>query len=216
MSVPRVAVSRPVTMFMVSIVIVLLGAISLFQLPVDLLPEIEYPALTINVTYEGVGPLEIEELVTRPIEQAVSAVSGLDQLTSTSSEGQSTVQLGFTWSTDLSEAVEDVRSRLDLVRNGLPEDASAPTIFKFSGDALPILFLGVDGDFDPVTLREIAENDVAPRLERVPGIALVNVIGGQRREIRLELSRAKIAAFAGPLWKGRLSIWARCRWPTRC
>ena len=195
MSIPRVAVSRPVTMFMVSIVIVLLGTISLFQLPVDLLPEIEYPALTINVTYEGVGPLEIEELVTRPIEQAVSAVSGLDQLTSTSSEGQSTVQLGFTWSTDLSEAVEDVRSRLDLVRNGLPEDASAPTIFKFSGDALPILFLGVDGDFDPVTLREIAENDVTPRLERVPGIALVNVIGGQRREIRLELSRAKIAAF---------------------
>ena len=195
MSVPRVAVSRPVTMFMVSIVIVLLGAISLFQLPVDLLPEIEYPALTINVTYEGVGPLEIEELVTRPIEQAVSAVSGLDQLTSTSSEGQSTVQLGFTWSTDLSEAVEDVRSRLDLVRNGLPEDASAPTIFKFSGDALPILFLGVDGNFDPVTLREIAENDVAPRLERVPGVAVVNVVGGQRREIRLELSREKIAAF---------------------
>ena len=195
MSVPRVAVSRPVTMFMVSIVIVLLGAISLFQLPVDLLPEIEYPALTINVTYEGVGPLEIEELVTRPIEQAVSAISGLDQLTSTSSEGQSTVQLGFTWSTDLSEAVEDVRSRLDLVRNGLPEDASAPTIFKFSGDALPILFLGVDGNFDPVTLREIAENDVAPRLERVPGVAVVNVVGGQRREIRLELSREKIAAF---------------------
>ena len=92
MSVPRVAVSRPVTMFMVSIVIVLLGTISLFQLPVDLLPEIEYPALTINVTYEGVGPLEVEELVTRPIEQAVSAVSGLDQLTSTSSEGQSTVR----------------------------------------------------------------------------------------------------------------------------
>ena len=195
MSVPRFAVSRPVTMFMVSIVIVLLGAISLFRLPVDLLPEIEYPALTISVTYEGVGPLEIEELVTRPIEQAVSAVSGLDQLTSTSSEGQSTVQLGFTWSTDLSEAVEDVRSRLDLVRNGLPEDASAPTIFKFSGDALPILFLGVDGNFDPVTLREIAENDVAPRLERVPGIAVVNVVGGQRREIRLELSREKIVAF---------------------
>ena len=195
MSVPRVAVSRPVTMFMVSIVIVLLGTISLFQLPVDLLPEIEYPALTINVTYDGVGPLEVEELVTRPIEQAVSAVSGLDQLTSTSSEGQSTVQLGFTWSTDLSEAVEDVRSRLDLVRNGLPEDASAPTIFKFSGDAVPILFLGVDGNLDPVTLREIAENDVAPRLERVPGVAVVNVVGGQRREIRLELSREKIAAF---------------------
>ena len=194
MSLPRVAVSRPVTMFMVSIVIILLGVVSLVRLPVDLMPAIEFPALTVSVAYDGVGPLEVEELITRPIEQAVGAVSGLDSITSTSSEGQSSVQLSFAWGTDLTEAVEDVRTRLDLLAARLPEDASAPTIFKFDADALPIVFLGVEGDFNPVTLREIAENEVAPRLERVPGVAAVSVTGGQRREIRVALSREKIAS----------------------
>jgi HAE1 family hydrophobic/amphiphilic exporter-1 len=181
-------------MFMISIVVVLLGIVSLVRLPVDLMPEIDFPALSISVTYEGVGPLEIEELVTRPIEQAVGGVSGLDQVTSTSSDGQSTVQLNFVWGTDLMVAAEDVRTSLDFVGDRLPDDASAPTIFKFDADALPVVFLAVDGDFDPVTLREIAENDVAPRLERVPGVAAVSVTGGQRREIRVELAREKIAA----------------------
>ena len=194
MSLPRIAVSRPVTMFMISIVVVLIGIVSLVRLPVDLMPEINFPSLSISVTYDGVGPLEIEELVTRPIEQAVGAVSGLDQVTSTSSDGQSSVQLSFVWDTDLTVAAEDVRTALDAVSDRLPDDASAPTIFKFNADALPVVFLAVDGDFDPVTLREIAENDVAPRLERVPGVAAVAVTGGQRREIRVELAREKIAA----------------------
>lgn len=194
MSLPRIAVSRPVTMFMISIVVVLIGIVSLVRLLVDLMPEINFPSLSISVTYDGVGPLEIEELVTRPIEQAVGAVSGLDQVTSTSSDGQSSVQLSFVWDTDLTVAAEDVRTALDAVSDRLPDDASAPTIFKFNADALPGVFLAVDGDFDPVTLREIAENDVAPRLERVPGVAAVAVTGGQRREIRVELAREKIAA----------------------
>ena len=124
----------------------------------------------------------------------MGAVSGLDQVTSTSSDGRSTVQLNFVWGTDLTVAAEDVRTSLDVVSDRLPDDASAPTIFKFDADALPIVFLGIDGDFDPVTLREIAENDVAPRIERVPGVAAVSVTGGQRREIRVELARDKISA----------------------
>ncbi|WP_396626840.1 efflux RND transporter permease subunit, partial [Luteitalea sp.] len=95
MSIPRTAIERPVTMFMISAVIVLLGAISLVQLPVDLLPDLTFPSLTVRVGYPGVGPREIEETITRPIEQTVSAVAGLDQLSSTSSEGSSTVRLNF-------------------------------------------------------------------------------------------------------------------------
>lgn len=87
MSIPRLAIERPVTMFMISGVITLLGAISLTRLPVDLMPEFEQPTLTVRVSYPGVGPLEMEELVTRPIEQAVSAVAGLERVDSTSSEG---------------------------------------------------------------------------------------------------------------------------------
>ncbi|HSP91292.1 MAG TPA: efflux RND transporter permease subunit, partial [Vicinamibacterales bacterium] len=95
MSIPRTAIDRPITMYMLCAVIVLLGAISLARLPVDLMPDVTFPSITVRVSYGGVGPLEMEELVTRPIEQAVSAVAGLEQINATSSEGSSTVRLNF-------------------------------------------------------------------------------------------------------------------------
>ncbi|MGE0815172.1 MAG: efflux RND transporter permease subunit [Vicinamibacterales bacterium] len=194
MSIPRIAIHRPVTMFMLSFVVVLLGAISLTRLPVDLMPDISYPSITVRTQYQGVGPLEMEELVTRPIEQAVSAVAGLDQINSTSSEGNSNVRLNFAWGTDLNEAANEVRTRIDRVRGRLPEDADPPTIFKFDSTSMPIMGVGVEGNFDPVALREMAQNDLSPRLERVPGVAAVSVDGGLRRQIRVDLSREKITA----------------------
>jgi HAE1 family hydrophobic/amphiphilic exporter-1 len=194
MSIPRLAIHRPVTMFMISFVIIVLGAISLTRLPVDLLPDTEYPSLTVRVSYPGVGPLEMEELVTRPIEQAVSAVAGLERVESTSSEGNANVRLNFVWGTDLSEAADDVRTRIDRVRGRLPEDAEAPTIFKFDSSAMPIMGIGVEGDYDAVTLRELAQNDLSPRLERVNGVAAVTIDGGLRRQIHVDLSREKITA----------------------
>jgi len=199
MSIPRTAIHRPVTMFMVSAVIVLLGAISLQRLPVDLLPDMNFPSLTIRVGYAGVGPREIEESVTRPIEQAVSAVSGLEQMQSSSAEGSSTVRLNFAWGSDLGEAAEDVRSRIDRIRARLPEDADPPVIYKFDSSAFPIMSLAVEGDFDPVQLRELAERTIAPRLERVNGIAAVSTSGGLRRQIRIELSKEKTTALGLPV-----------------
>ena len=194
MSIPRIAIERPVTMFMISMVIILLGAISLTRLPVDLMPDTQMPTITVRVNYSGVGPLEMEELVTRPIEQAVSAVAGLERVDSTSSEGNANVRLNFAWGTDLSEAADEVRTRLDRVRGRLPEDADPPTVFKFDSTAMPIMGIGVEGDFDPVTLRELAQNDLSPRLERVAGVAAVTINGGLRRQIRVDLSREKITA----------------------
>ena len=181
-------------MFMISGVIILLGAISLTRLPVDLMPDMQMPTITVRVNYAGVGPLEMEELVTRPIEQAVSAVAGLERVDSTSSEGNANIRLNFVWGTDLSEAADEVRTRLDRVRGRLPEDADPPTVFKFDSTAMPIMGIGVQGDFDPVTLRELAQNDLSPRLERVAGVAAVTVNGGLRRQIRVDLSREKITA----------------------
>jgi hydrophobic/amphiphilic exporter-1 (mainly G- bacteria), HAE1 family len=194
MSIPSTAIRRPVTMFMICGVVIVLGAMSLMRLPVDLMPDLSFPSLTIRVSYAGVGPLEMEELVTRPLEQAVSAVAGLDQVNSTSSEGQSVVRLNFTWGTDLKAAADDVRSRIDRIRARLPTEADPPIIFKFDATAFPIMGLAVEGDLDPVTLREIAERQLALRLERVPGVAAVTVDGGLRRQIRVELSREKITA----------------------
>ncbi len=199
MSIPRLAIHRPVTMFMLSGVVILLGLMSLWRLPVDLMPDVTYPSITVRTSYSGVGPLEIEELITRPIEQAMAAVSGLERLESTSSEGQSRVTLNFAWGTDLNEAADDVRNRLDRVRGRLPEDADPPVMFKFDASAMPIMGIGVEGDYDRVTLREMAENDLSPRLERVPGVASVSVEGGLRRQIHVGLSREKITALQLPV-----------------
>jgi hydrophobic/amphiphilic exporter-1 (mainly G- bacteria), HAE1 family len=199
MSIPRIAIHRPVTMFMLCGVIVLLGAISLMRLPVDLMPDVSFPSLTVRVSYAGVGPREIEESVTRPIEQALSAVSGLDQMNSTSAEGSSTVRLSFVWGTNLAEAAEDVRSRIDRIRARLPDEADTPIIFKFDSSAWPIMSLALEGDFDPVTLREIAERTIAPRLERVNGVAAVSAQGGLRRQVRIELSKEKTTALGLPV-----------------
>lgn len=194
MSIPRLAIHRPVTMFMLSGVIVLLGAISLTRLPVDLMPEFAPPTISVNVNYTGVGPLEIEQLITRPIEQAVSAVAGLERVNSSSQEGRSQVRLNFIWGTDMSEALDDVRTRIDRVRGRMPENADQIQIFKADANAMPIINLAVEGDFDPVTLREIAQNELSTRLERAPGVAAVTVNGGLRRQIHVELSREKITA----------------------
>jgi HAE1 family hydrophobic/amphiphilic exporter-1 len=199
MSIPRLAIHRPVTMFMISFVVILLGAISLTRLPVDLMPESEFPSITVRVSYSGVGPLEMEELVTRPIEQAVSAIAGLEQVNATSSEGSSNVRLQFAWGTDLAEAADEVRTRIDRVRGRMPEDADSPTIQKFDSNSMPIMGVGVEGDFDPVTLRELATNDLSPRLERVDGVAAVTIDGGLRRQIHIDLSREKITALNLPI-----------------
>jgi HAE1 family hydrophobic/amphiphilic exporter-1 len=194
MSIPRLAIERPVTMFMLSGVIILIGALSLMRLPVDLMPDISLPSITVRVGYPGVGPLEIEELVTRPLEQALSAVAGLERIESNSQEGSSRVTLNFAWGTELNEAADDVRNRLDRVRGRFPEEAEAPIMFKFDANTFPIMGVGVEGDFDRVRLREIAEHDLSQRLERVPGVASVTVDGGLRRQIHVLLSKEKIRA----------------------
>jgi HAE1 family hydrophobic/amphiphilic exporter-1 len=199
MSIPRLAIERPITMFMLSAVVMLIGGLSLARLPVDLMPDVSFPSITVRVGYPGVGPLEMEELVTRPIEQALSAVAGLERLESTSSEGSARVTLNLAWGTDLNEAADDIRNRLDRVRGRLPEEADAPVMFKFDASAAPIMGVGLEGDYDRVKLREIAEHSLSQRLERVPGVAAVTVDGGLRRQIHVDLSKEKIRALDLPV-----------------
>ena len=142
MSIPRFAIERPVMMAMMSSVVILVGAISLSRLPVDLLPDITPPTISVRVNYPNVGPLEIESLITRPLEQQLSAVSGLEQMNSTSAEGSSSIRLNFVWGHDLNEAMDEVRTRVDRVRGRLPEDAEPPTIQKFDLNAMPIMSSG--------------------------------------------------------------------------
>jgi len=199
MRLSQASVHRPIFTSMVVFIVVLLGMISLLRLPIDLMPDISYPTLSIACTYENAGPQEIEELVTRPIEQAMSAVPGVEEVTSVSSEGQSVVRVTFTWGTDLDAASNDVRDRIDRVIGRLPEDADRPTLRKFDVASFPILTLGASSNLDPIQTRQIIEDQVQYRLERVPGVAAVDFWGGLQREIHVSLDPAKINALAIPL-----------------
>src|SRR6187431_183572 len=139
MSIPRIAIQRPVTMFMLSAVVVLLGGISLFRLPVDLMPDVTYPTITVRVGYGGVGPAEIEQLIVRPLEQTLAAVPGLEQMNSTASEGSGNVRLNFAWGVSLAEAADEVRTRVDRVRGRFPIESDPPSIQKFDSSSAPIL-----------------------------------------------------------------------------
>jgi len=199
MRISRFAVHRPIFTIMVVLMVLLLGTISLLRLPIDLMPDISYPTLSISCTYENAGPEEIEELITRPIEQAVSAVPGVEELTSVSVEGQGTVRVTFSWGKDLDAAANDIRDRLDRIIDHLPEDSDRPTLRKFDLASFPILILGASSNLDPVKTRRIIEDQVQYRLERVPGVAAVDIRGGLEREIHVALDPAKINALAIPL-----------------
>jgi HAE1 family hydrophobic/amphiphilic exporter-1 len=213
---------------MVTLVAILIGLIALWRLPVDLMPDISFPTLSVSTTYEDASPEEIEELVTRPLEEALSSVPGVKEIGSSSAEGRSSVTLQFNWGTDLDAAANDVRDRLDRVIPRLPDDAERPTLRKFDISSFPIMMLGASSDLDPVKLREILEDQVKYRIERVPDVAAMDIWGGESREIHVRLLPDRIKALglsldqiverlkaenvnvpAGSLDRGRLEVMVR-------
>ncbi|MBP7495147.1 MAG: efflux RND transporter permease subunit [Spirochaetales bacterium] len=199
MNISRFTVHRPVLTLMVTFIVSLLGFSALLRLPVDLMPDISYPTLTVSTSYGNTSPEIVEQLITRPIEQALSALPGVEEIFSTSSEGQSRVRLSFAWGTDLDAVTADVRDRLDRILNRLPEDVDRPQIFKIDDSAAPILSLGVYGDIDPIYLRELIEDQVSYRLERVPGVASVEIWGGVETQIEVQVSPERLKALEIPL-----------------
>jgi HAE1 family hydrophobic/amphiphilic exporter-1 len=187
MKIPEFTVRHPVLTSMVALIVVILGVVALRQLPLDLMPDISYPMLSVNTTYANSSPHIVEELITRPIEEVMSAVPGVEQITSESAEGSSNVQLTFAWGTDLEAAANDVRDRLDRVLGRLPDDAERPHLFKFDPSSAPILSLGVLGDVDPVYLRQLVDEQLSYRLERVDGVASVDIWGGTNRQVQVNL-----------------------------
>ncbi len=187
MKLSQIAVKRPVTMLMMVMIIVLLGSISLGELPIDLLPDIEAPVIAVQTSYADAGPFEIENFVTRPIEEALASVNNVSQVSSVSSRGNSVVIAQFDWGLNMDFVALDVRERVDLVRGLLPDDAGSPVIVKFDPTDMPIMELVVTGDVSLADLRYAADNTVKNRLERLEGVASVSVTGGQEREVQVNL-----------------------------
>ncbi|MBK5100049.1 MAG: efflux RND transporter permease subunit, partial [Desulfobacteraceae bacterium] len=199
MKLSRFAVHHPIFTIMSVLIVMILGGISLSRLPIDLMPDITYPTLSITTVYENASPEEIEELVTRPVEEAVSAVPGVEEVTSVSAEGVSQVRTTFAWGTNLDAAASDIRDRLDRVAPRLPDDAERPTLRKYDLASFPVLILGASSNLDPIQMRRIIDDQIKYRIEQLPGVAAVDVQGGLDREIHVNLSSDKIKALGLPL-----------------
>ena len=179
MSLPRFSIERPVTVTVCCLLAILLGAIAYVRIPVDLMPETVYPMISARAEYPGVGPEEMETLVARPLEEAFAAAPGVEEISSSSTEGSAFVRVAFSYGMNLDEAANELRARLDRRRNDLPEDMEPPVLFKFDVSQFPIMFLTVaSDDLGPKELRHFVEKTLQPRFERVPGVAQFTIRRG--------------------------------------
>jgi HAE1 family hydrophobic/amphiphilic exporter-1 len=195
MSMAKMAVGRPTTIFIIFALLVGLGVFALTSMPIDLVPEINPPFLVVFTSYTGAGPEEVERSVTRPLEAALSSASGLEELSSTSSKGSSMVILEFTYGTDLADASNSVRDALERVRNFMPTGADTPMIIKMDPSMMPIMGLQISGNRSAEELRQIAEDTIVPRIEQTPGVATASVNGGREKIIRVEVAQNRLEAY---------------------
>ncbi|MEI7832149.1 MAG: efflux RND transporter permease subunit [bacterium] len=192
----KLAITRPVTILMLVLALVVLGLQSRSRLPVDLLPNVEFPLIFISTVYPGTGPEEVETLITKPIEDSVSMISGLKKLSSTSSEGVSSVRLEFEIGTDLETVTSDVRSKIDVLRSTLPQDSKAPQVVKIDIGAQPVIKLSLTSKrLSPIEIRRLAEDVVKDRLGQLTGVASVSITGGELREIQVNVDKNRLRAY---------------------
>ncbi len=182
--------NRPVAILMVVLAVLVFGWISYQQLPINLMPDISYPSLTVRTEYTGTAPEEIETTISRPVEQALGVVNNLVAISSISKAGQSDVKLEFSWDTDMGDASSDVREKLDQVF--LPDEVKRPLILRFDPTLDPIMRFGLYGEESLIYLRYLGEEEIKRALETVPGVAAVKVKGGLEEEIQVSLNEQQI------------------------
>lgn len=199
MSFIRTAVERPVATLMGCLVILLLGIVALTELSIDLLPDVSFPTISVVTVYQGAGPEQIETLLTRPMEQALASVQGVERLMSESVEGSSQVRVQFAWGTDLDAAMGEISGRVERLKRNLPEGVEPPYLRRFDVASSPIVYFGLSGAASPAELTQIAETIVIPRFERVDGVAAAELRGRFQREIEVDLNRDKLAALNMPV-----------------
>ena len=185
------SIKRPVSVFIFAVAAVVFGLVAFSRLATDLLPDITYPSLTVRTGFEGAAPIEVENLITRPVENSVGVVNNVVRVVSSSRADVSEVTLEFAWGTDMDLAALDVRERLDVLR--LPDDAERPLLLRFDPSLDPILRIGLTGEEDLVRLRLLAEERAQRSLERIEGVAAVVVSGGLEEEIQVRLDERRMA-----------------------
>ncbi len=195
MKLTEVAIRRPAFMTMIFVALAVLGIFGYSGMGVDLLPKMDWPYVSIVTIYPGAGPREVESLVSKPIEEAVSGVNKLDNVRSYSYEGVSVVLAQFNFSASVDQVTNDVQRVVEQARSKLPDDAKAPRISKSDMNAFPILRVSLTGQMPPRDLYQFTKNRLKPRLEQVDGVSAVTIVGGQEREIRVEVDNRKLDAY---------------------
>jgi len=194
MGITQIAVKRPIATTMFFLIVIVLGMLSLRFLPVDLLPPIEYPQLTVSTDYPNVGPEEIETIITEPIENSVASVPGVSRVRSRSQEGRSRITLEFAQGTNIDEAANDVRAALDRVRDDLPPEAVPPRLWKFDPDNFPVVIVGASSKRSLPELTRILEREITRRFEQIPGVGSIDIWGGIYREVHVNLKMDRVMA----------------------
>lgn len=195
MKIPEFSVSRKVTTAMLAMILVVLGFISYSRLGLDFFPDLEFPTVSVVTTYSGASPEDIENTITRPLEQVVNSVANVKKVNSITSEGVSVIMVEFEWGTNLDFAAQDIREQLSQFRSFLPEEAGDPLVVKFNISQFPIIFYGITGNRPTFELKNIIEDEVARRLERIEGVASAQVVSMEEREILVEIDQSALEAY---------------------
>jgi hydrophobic/amphiphilic exporter-1 (mainly G- bacteria), HAE1 family len=195
MQLTRLAISRPVAILMLLGAFVVLGLVGYANLPAELNPQVDFPTVSILTTYAGTNPQQMETLITKPIEDSISGVSGIKQINSTSQQGVSNITIQFYFGTNLDTADADVIQKVDAIRKELPIDSDAPAVQKRDTSSQPVLYIQMESSIRPTSeLQSMANNIILPYLEQAPDVGGVTVYGGTQREIRVSVSQDRLAA----------------------
>ena len=189
-------INRPTTVLVTLVSMFIIGFISISRLNINYLPDMEVPIISIKTTYENAGPEEVEKSVTRVIENAVSSVNNVKNITSKSKESESNVEIEFNWGTDLQTASDDIREAIDMIRSNLPDDCDNPNISKFSSDATPIMNIAFFGTDNLSSLYDLVDSQILTRLEQVEGVAQTEIRGGLKKIIRVDIDLNRLNAYS--------------------
>jgi len=199
MNIPEFSVHKRVTVLMLTILIIILGGITLSKLGLEMLPDMDYPVISIVTIYEGASPQDIEETITSTIEEAVASVKNVKKLQSESMENASLIMVEFDWGTNLDFAAQDLRDMIDQVADYLPRESSRPLVMKWNLSQMPVLMYGATGAENTYKLRKILEDEVATKLKLLKGVASVMVYGGDEAEKQIIVDKEKLAQYNIPI-----------------